>query len=97
MLKTTALPGRDEIMRRLAAVNDSPWNIEHFYPLIAAAADSERAGAAQGSILAVADLTDCHQADGACCHPWGESSPGVWRVPAEAAERVLAQIGSVAT
>lgn len=33
---------------------------------------------AQGSILAVADLTDCHRADGACCHPWGEVGAGVW-------------------
>lgn len=33
---------------------------------------------ASGAILAVADLTDCHQADGACCHPWGETSPEVW-------------------
>lgn len=34
--------------------------------------------AASGAILAVADLTDCHEADGACCHPWGETSPEVW-------------------
>lgn len=34
--------------------------------------------AAQGSILAVADLVDSHESDGVCCHPWGESSPGVW-------------------
>lgn len=34
--------------------------------------------AASGAILAVAELADCHQADGACCHPWGETSTGVW-------------------
>lgn len=32
---------------------------------------------AQGSILAVADLVDCHRSVG-CCSPWGESSPNVF-------------------
>lgn len=32
---------------------------------------------AQGSILAVADLVDCHRS-AACCAPWGESSPEVF-------------------
>lgn len=75
--------------------------------------------AASGAILAVADLTACHRADGACCHPWGETGPevwhwvlgnvrplseplpcrgqlGLWRVPADAAGRVRAQIAEAA-
>lgn len=32
---------------------------------------------AQGSILAVAELVDCHRSVG-CCAPWGESSPEVF-------------------
>ena len=60
MLKTAVLPGRDEIMRRLATVNDSPWTIERFYPLIAAAADTERAGVGLNLLfeLAISDVAD---------------------------------------
>lgn len=31
-----------------------------------------RLGAPAGAVVAVANLTDCHEADG-CCKPWGES------------------------
>lgn len=34
--------------------------------------------AAQGAIVAVADLTDCHPSDGVCCRPWGETGADVW-------------------
>lgn len=30
-----------------------------------------------GAIVAVASITDCHEAAG-CCAPWGEAGPGVW-------------------
>lgn len=59
-MKTTILPEPDEIMRRLAAVEDSSWNAEHFYPKIAAAGGSERAGVGLPLLfeLAIADVTD---------------------------------------
>ncbi len=36
-----------------------------------------RLGAPTGAVLAVADLVDCHPADG-CCRPWGE--PDGWHL-----------------
>jgi hypothetical protein len=30
-----------------------------------------------GAIVALAELTDCHPADG-CCAPWGEAEPDAW-------------------
>lgn len=57
---TTILPSRVEIVARLASVNDTPWNVQKFYPLIAAAADTERAGAGLPLLfeLAIADVSD---------------------------------------
>lgn len=57
---TTILPSRVEIIARLTAINDTPWNVQKFYPLIAAAADTERAGAGLPLLfeLAIADASD---------------------------------------
>jgi len=59
-MKTTTLPEPDEIMQRLTTVNDLHWNIEHFYPLIAKAGGTERAGSGLPLLfeLAIADVTD---------------------------------------
>jgi hypothetical protein len=59
-MKTTVMPDRDEMLRRLASVNDSPWNVERFYPLIAEAADTERVGFGLPLLFetAIADVSD---------------------------------------
>jgi hypothetical protein len=59
-MKTTILPEPDEIMRRLTAANDLHWNIEHFYPRIAKAGGTERAGFGLPLLfeLAIADVCD---------------------------------------
>jgi len=43
-VKLTKMPEPAEMMRRLAAVNNTPWNIEHFYPKIALVGGTERFG-----------------------------------------------------
>ena len=59
-MKTTVLPSPEEIMARLTRVSDAPWNVEHFYPLIAAAGGSERAGVGLPLLfeLAIGDVSD---------------------------------------
>lgn len=60
MFKTTLLPSREDIIARLTAVNDTPWNVEKFYPRVAAAAGTERAGGGLPLLfeLAIADVCD---------------------------------------
>ena len=60
MPELTTLPDYDELMRRLAAVDNSPWNVQKLYPLIARAGGSERAGAGLPMLfeLAIADVCD---------------------------------------
>lgn len=59
-MKTTTLPGSTEIMARLTRVNNTPWNIEKLYPLIAAAGGTERAGVGLPLLfeLAIGDVSD---------------------------------------
>lgn len=40
-----------------------------------------------GAVIAVAEITDCHEADG-CCGPWGEPGPGVFHYTLERVRRL---------
>lgn len=60
----TSLRGFDE----LALL--SPWVLE-------ALMDAPGGSFHHGRIVAVAEITDCHEAAG-CCWPWGEPGPGVY-------------------
>lgn len=44
-----------------------------------------------GAILGLAQITDCHEADG-CCGPWGETGPGVFHYTLDRVRRLPAPV-----
>ncbi|HEV2343452.1 MAG TPA: hypothetical protein VGS97_05110 [Actinocrinis sp.] len=63
-------------MDETALDTTAPLNVQH--PLIRTAYANAAPGArARGAIVALAELTNCHPANG-CCAPWGEAEPDVW-------------------